>query len=318
MSIPRPVQHLIAAGRMYPDAWRQVDVFREGRGRDVPDWPRWCFLPMGGWYAMVSADQCDGGPITDLRLVADVGRLAAIGAWRYSQGIYRFDADLYASLRDTTFSGEIPSEVLYRLPEYSIYIETPGMDCLGYHLHGFWTHLECDANDGRTELRLLLDTESDLIPIPLHLGDWSLAVAVTKAIEQIYKGPGLPGIKFPRLRDADVDRQVAAALTPLVSLVLYICSDNVDIAGPGGSKPARPEPKRIKHGWRMFPVDKPIIWIVGKSIGDQLREAICVAGGAVAPHIRRAHWHGYWVGPAEQKRFRYQWLSPILVGGGDR
>ncbi len=162
----RPVNHLNAAGKMYPAAWKQVEIFRTGRGVDLPDWPQWCFLPMAAWFAIVS----EGGNMP-LNRVPDVGLLAAIGTWRYSQGIYRFDDSVYEALRDTVPSGDMPVDVLYRLPEWCVYIETPGADWLGTTLYGFWVHLEFDINRQKPELRLLLDTEHSLLPIPLHMGN---------------------------------------------------------------------------------------------------------------------------------------------------
>ena len=36
----RPQMHLIAAGRLYPKAWRQADQFRADRGKGtLPAWP---------------------------------------------------------------------------------------------------------------------------------------------------------------------------------------------------------------------------------------------------------------------------------------
>ena len=51
----RPQMHLIAAGRLYPKAWRQADQFRADRGKGpLQAWPSWCYLPMAAWYAIVS------------------------------------------------------------------------------------------------------------------------------------------------------------------------------------------------------------------------------------------------------------------------
>ena len=51
----RPQMHLIAAGRLYPKAWRQADQFRADRGKSgLPAWPSWCYLPMAAWCAIVS------------------------------------------------------------------------------------------------------------------------------------------------------------------------------------------------------------------------------------------------------------------------
>jgi len=82
----RPQMHLIAAGRLYPKARRQADQFRADRGKGaLPAWPSWCHLPMAAWYAIVSEGK---GPLP-LDRTGNVGRLAALGSWRVTQGIYR-------------------------------------------------------------------------------------------------------------------------------------------------------------------------------------------------------------------------------------
>ena len=85
---PRPKKHLTTVSRLYPQAWRLAEKTRSDRGKSrVPDWPSWCFLPMAGWYSIVSA--CAQKDKLPLELVWDVSRLAALGAWRITQGIYR-------------------------------------------------------------------------------------------------------------------------------------------------------------------------------------------------------------------------------------
>lgn len=315
MTHPRPLHHLITAGKLYPNAWKQVEDFRRSRGKDgLPEWPGWCFLPMSGWYAIVSADA--GVSSLDLHLVADVARLAAVGTWRYSQGIYRFAPELFQSLIDTDISGDLPAEVFYRLPEWCLYLETPGLEWVGFPLHGFWVHLEWDANTGRTELRFVMDTEKSLIGFPLHLGNWTVAEAVTRACNEASRQSMLR--KSPALHSADTDAEITRQFMPLVSLVLYLCSDQPDLAGAKGNRPERPRPVRTRHGWRLFPADKPTVWSVGDTLARELAHARAHAaigtGSAKAPHLRRAHWHGYWTGSGEQKRFSYKWLAPIFVG----
>lgn len=314
----RPMQHLRAAGKLYPNAWKLVDKFRDDRGNGFLLWPRWCFLPMAAWYAIV----CDGNSIdriNDPNLSGDIGRLAAIGAWRYTQGIYRFDPEVYNAIRDTNLTGNIPAEVLYRLPEWCVYIKTPGLSWATYQLHGFWVHLEWDANTERHELRFLMDTEESLIPFPLHLGPWPLEEAVSRSLNEAALQAKTHGMGA-MLRDADSDRLMAEQFHPLISLVLYLCSDSPDISATDRKSPTRPEPKRTKKGWRLFPPDKPTVWRVGEETGAEIREAkerasLGASGRSPRTHLRRAHWHGYWTGTGEQKRFRYNWLSPIIVRG---
>lgn len=308
-----PLNHLAAAGKMYPEAWKQVERFRADRARYLDGWPQWCFLPMSLWYVIVS----EGG-IMPLNRVPDIGRLAAIGSWRYSQGIYRFDESVYAALRDTVPSGEMPVEVLFRLPEWSIYIETPGVEWSDIPLHGFWAHLEFDTNEKTPELRLLLDTEQSLIPVALHMGRWTITEAVDRATQQAVKQGSLIGV--PESLISAVTDCSAATVSSLVSLVLYLCSDEpeIDDEREPGSSPQRPAPKRTKGGWRLFPAKRPRVWSVGAELGKQLRQAAEpgeVTGKTKSPHLRRAHWHGYWTGPrGGERKFGYKWLPPVAVG----
>jgi hypothetical protein len=315
--ILRPLQHLNAASKVYPNAWKQAEQLLNEKGSSGQDWPGWCFLPIAGWYAIVSATQ-GGQRITDPQVAGDIGRLAAIGTWRYTQGIIRFDPDFYEELVKTTLSGEMPVEVLLRLPEWCVYIETPNMDFGGMPLFGFWCHLEYDVNTGQRELRLVLDMDANLLPFPVHLGDWPLLEAVNRSINE--SSLQAKKLRIALMRDAVTGKMIADQLQSLVAMVLYICSDEPDVAGPDGSSPHHPEQKRTKKGLRFFPPDKPTIWRVGAEIGALLREAKTFENSGqkrdtIKPHIRRAHWHGYWLGGGGNRNFRYRWLSPIIVRG---
>ncbi|MCP4635931.1 MAG: hypothetical protein GY848_05600 [Methyloversatilis sp.] len=313
----RPRDHVAAAAHHYPQAWRLADEFRADRGRGLPDWPAWCYLPLSASYAIVSANL--GVDRLSVQHVGDVARLGALAAWRVTQGIYRFDPALYAAIVDTPVSGDVPHDVLYRLPEWCVYVETPGLAWNDGQLFGFFAHLEYDVNTGRPELRLLLDADTALVPVPLHLGPWSLAESISRAVDvarvQATVVGGMP---------AGVPQVLREWVEPLVSLLLYLCSQNAEI-GDGRRQPANPEPKRTKSGWRLFPPDRPTTWDVGVRLGSALRTAYHAAetgqGGAhAAPraHIRRAHWHGYWIGPREgERRFDLRWMPPIPVNVND-
>jgi hypothetical protein len=311
--IPRPLHHLHTAGKLYPGAWKQFDQFRQDRGKGLPNWPDWCYCPIAAAYAIVSSG---GDNRVPLHMMADVARLAALAAWRVTQGIYRYDPDVYEAVRTTPITGDLPCELLYRLPEWCVYVETPGMIWMESPLHGFWAHLEWDANTGREEQRLLLDADAGLVPVPLHLGTWPLLDAVRNAHKLAAMNAGTAGVISPTLTAA-----VADALEPLLSLLLYLCQDAADYAGPA-ERPSNPEPKRTKQGWRLFPPDKPRLWEVAVRMGAALRHARAVAdvvrqdhGGSHVsprPYIRRAHWHTYRVG-AGRTGAVVKWMPPIPV-----
>lgn len=317
----RPRDHLVVAGKLYPEAWRQADAFRADRGRDgLPDWPDWCYLPMAGWYAIVSGG---GESRVPLHMIGDVGRLAALGTWRATQGIYRFDPTLYEAIVSTPVTNDLPHEVLYRLPEWGVYIETPNMTANGSPMHGFFAHLEWDAGNGRPELRLLLDTDAALLPIPIHLGPWSLDESLARMTDVASLHSMSMGLGPS---PADTVDQLRPWVEPLISLLLYLCSQNAEI-GDGSRVPKKPEPKRTKRGWRMFPADRPTTWDVGVRIGSALRRAYRARASGESgthagplPHVRRAHWHGFWRGPRKDpaaRAFELRWLPPIPVNVTD-
>lgn len=62
-----------------------------------------------------------------------------------TQGVYRFDKTLYEAVCTTPVSGEIPTELLYRLPESAVYFETPEMKWNGETVYGVFATVSDDA-----------------------------------------------------------------------------------------------------------------------------------------------------------------------------
>lgn len=310
-----PVAHLRELMREYPELPEMVDLLLAGRGTALPDWPDWCFIPMAGFHALASMRH---DPLT---AAIDVARLAALGTWRYTLGVYRIDDDLRAALAVTDVDGALPVDVLYRLPEWAVYVETPGMAIWeASELAGFWAHLEWDANTGRPELRILLNTDHGLGRAIVHLGPWSLREAVERAAAEAERNAALiPGIMLP----PDAGARIAAQLPPLLSLLLYLCSEEpeIDNTRSPGERPHRPRPVKVKRGLRLFAPNAVTVWQVGARIGAELRSARTASESSghrtVRPHIRRGHWHGYWRGPRDgERRFVYHWLPPMVVAAG--
>lgn len=303
MMRPRPIEHLEAVSRDYPGVWRAYDGILASRGRDVPDWPSWCFAPLAAAFAVVSG----GEDIVDPRKVLDVGRVGALAAWRPTQGIYRFDPTLLEQLRATPISGDLPVEHLQRLPEWCVYVELPFDD---WGLFGFFAHLESDEDD-RVELRIVVDLPSGLLSLPLHLVG-SLPECIAAAQEAALEN-GAPSAV------ASTRESLTSRLAPLISVLLYLCSEDAEMRPTRGRGPVRPAMKRSKDGEPRMPPAKALeVWETGYGLGALLRDAIArneEGGGSVRPHVRRAHWHSYWRGEGRSERI-VKWLSPILVGGG--
>lgn len=320
MSNLRPRQIVREIGRAFPNAWQQIKSFRAGKGKDLPDWPDWCYLPIAAGMAIATQGYSSRVYQAAFSKLSPA-IITAAASWRVSQGVYQFDADLYNSLVMQPLDGNLPCDVLKRLPEWCVYVETMGAAFHEKPIVGFWAHLEYDVNDGRTELRFALMAEDgENIAVPVHLGDWTLEEGLErmKAEAEKHAGMTLPEVSF-------VDD-----IVPLLQLVLYLCAENVDMP----RVPVHPIARTRMSGQVDTPKE-PQFWTVGERIGAEIRkhrnvEAQKEAEGlsdtekvpgthtSPRPHIRRAHWHHYWTGPREgERKLILRWLPPIPVGIGD-
>jgi len=296
-------------------------MFRAGKGKDLPDWPDWCYIPLASGMAI--ATQGDSSRVYQAcyDTILNPATITAAAAWRVSQGVYRFDADLYNSLVSQPLDGNIPCDALKRLPEWCVYIETIGATFCNNPIVGFWAHLEKDMNDGREELRFILMAEDGHnIPIPVHLGEWTLEVGIERMQEEADRQAGrfIPGFKIPKV-DFTHD------IVPLVQLVLYLCAENVDMV----QTPVHPN-TRVRMSGQADIAREVHTWNVGERIGSSIRkyrnmeaqgdtlletEKMQGTHASPRPHIRAAHWHHFWKGPRDgERKLILRWLPPIPVG----
>lgn len=328
-----PAQMALAAiAKAYPGCWRELDHLIDGVRVKAGGWPEWCWAPMSASYAVVSRGEAL--PPGDPRII-DVSRLAALAAWRPTQGVYRLDEAVLDSLWTSAVEGELPVETLLHLPEWCVYVETPGRRLgSGLDVLGFWAHLECAAEAaGRIELRFVLQMAgpseaalSALWPIPLHLvAGGTLADGALAAFRTALANGGAEGLVADDVRKAFA--VMVKGIEPLLSVVLYLCAVAEEVRAPDGRTPGRPTPKPGRKGEppRFYPPDTPAVYETGARLGAALRAAQAhVAseqsiethtGRGVSPHVRRAHWHTYLAGPRSQPRRRIvRWQHPVFVG----
>jgi len=326
---------LASVGHTYPHLWQHVDRVREARGKEERQWPEWCFLPLREAHSIVTAGSRRRLPYERQHHPSIVGALAA---WRVTQGIYRFDPTIYEKLIKTPLTRELPTEPLYRLPEWCAYLESPGLKwtVAGEErpIHGAWVHLDLNDHTGdplEPELRIVLDTAcrtSDplnpargCIAIPL-VGRGTIAESLELVLAVGAKEARAQGVSVAaELTDVD---HVARILWPIISLLLYLCTEPQQL-GDGLRHPENPQPKRTRHGWRHFPAERPTTWDVGVRMGATFRRGALYktdthpapptsTGIRLEPHMRGFHWHTFLAGPGRTER-RVRWLPPITVNG---
>src|SRR5262249_21216175 len=88
-----------------PGIWRGIDQSRERQ-----TWPQYVYLPVRHYP----------------EAIRDNPALPCLAAWRATQGIYRFDADVLPALWDTPV-GDLPIQALHAIPEWCVYIDCAAM-----------------------------------------------------------------------------------------------------------------------------------------------------------------------------------------------
>jgi hypothetical protein len=323
--------------KWFPNVWTQADSYRAMRGKDVPNWPNWCFLPMAGACGIASqpCEIKDMSPESRAGMSILISEIAALVAWRPTQGIYRFHPEVFSSLWETSVDGDIPVELLYRLPEWCCYIDCYGKQCGRWSLAGFFVHLEWDATDNWHELRILLDrgNQNNLLPLILHISSRNtIANMIASFVDESERVAHSHAIDLPDSFEhckGEAIQYYSEIAKPLISLVLYLCSTTPEFRDSRGTDrfPVRVKPTKTKKGERIFPPDRPTIWETGYRIGgliEQARAERYQSAGtgegthvSPVPHIRKPHWHSFWKGPKVESKKRelvVHWLPPIPVG----
>lgn len=313
-----PLAHMRIAKSYYKDAGRIINEHLAKKLPRDPNWPSWCFLPFELWDEIYLNGMKDNN--FQIPMSYDVvTTMMALTTWRYTQGIYRFTPNLARDLAETDIKGDIPVERLLRIPQPCIYIDTTGIPI--DMVYGFWALLDWDSHNKSIGMRLLLNTTHGLRWMYLPIGDWSVEEAICKEAEYMHTHFGMP----QQYMESERNKALAKFLAPLLSMILFLCSDKPDIDGERcpGSVPSRPAPKKIRRGIKLFAPHQPHVWVVGKETEKKIEEAqqfvsnmIRIHGlRIVSPHIRRAHWHGVWNGPRNGERMFSLYWQPITIVG---
>ena len=310
-AVDAPEKLVSEFGRLHPGCWQEVDRIRCQNKQGTPSWPPYCFITLKQCTYIISGDE--KLKIDEVsKYTRQVGLLGTLAAWRVTQGIYRFDETLFEELWETAMT-KIPTEILHRLPEWCVYIELPNQV-----FQGVFVHLDINAvnNSDSLILRFIrrdLATIDDFFEVAIDLSKGDILTGLESMCvmtEDIFNQHGLQG------RKPVIPPEVLNILGNVVSLVLYLCSVNADY-----EKLPTPASKRTKKGLRLFPPATPKVVDVGLRIGAVLRRGRAVAESAehsesvsaARPHVRRAHYHHYWIGPKVSQELILKWLSPILV-----
>jgi len=296
----KSAQHIDYYSKIYPKAWEQIEEYRAAKGKWLPDWPDWCFIPLAATYIIVNLEietqrielDCETG----FPLLNDVSIIGALAAWRLTQRVYRFDPDVYQTVMETPLSDDLPRDIFFNLPEWCVYIETPDFMLDNEKLDGFFAYLDFDTENEKSELRIVLDYCRPLpclYSIPISLDSDSLTEVLDKTMDRAVQ----------RSQGSTVDiqpliRELRKSLTSILSLTMYLCATNGEF-GRKGKRPTKPSKKKT-------PPTHPKVWDLGLITGDALRETTAVS--------HSPYWRGYWTEHSDgHKQYILKWISPLAT-----
>lgn len=155
--------------------------------QNVPDW---CIMPTMFPFLMLTNHY---GPSFFLSHENEIMTLATLYTWRASKGIYRFAPEIYTALVHQKLTGDLPTECLYHLPEWAVYVETPGLTYERTPVDGFIAHLDYNLFSKAIDLQFAIFQTGRIQPkmIALPLAEVSTKRRGKGSNPRIYKGLSL-------------------------------------------------------------------------------------------------------------------------------
>ena len=312
-----PLKLVQRAGNEIPGIWDDIDYIRGCRGTlGLPLWPEQSFM-----YSLNPVERsslCRRYGMNKEQTFAYGLALTSLAEWRVNKIVYYFDETLERELTKTEPT-EIPQDMLNHLPYRSFYLKTSTFEVTiadrKVPIDGFLVNLSYDVTEHKEMLEITPCFDGcATAPTPITVFDMKLKGNPPKS-----KGENLfEQIMLGVFRGAEERRKV-------LQLILYIISQNADLL-PENHKTETYEYREKTDGLTIKDKHREIKrWEVGSRIGPVLKRSVTEHKKASSsgsrnrskrPHMRRAHWHHYWVGSraSEGRKLILKWLHPMMIG----
>lgn len=242
--------------------WRALDRLVRGASTSGA-LPRHAYFPARSIARLLGPDDARQSAFPPARAY----QTAALATWSLTRGVYAFDPALRAALEADPFSGPLELDRLVCLPEPAVYVETPGTHLHGSRVNGFFAYIDYDPAHARDCLCVVYASAAGelLAPavFPLGLGSFAQSCAAATACAMHATG------RFDQGAHAESTARLQADYAEAVSLVLYLCCSNADIAfGNRTAWPRLGEMRSLAVEARRNSTQRQ----VGRAWGAQLRQ----------------------------------------------
>jgi hypothetical protein len=307
-----------------PDAVNTANQFRAVR--DAYQYglncPAWVDISMRAVGDIILFADLPGSAVEQVQYTED---LTAVILWLRSKMLYSFDSILADTLYNQQFEGDVPTDALMHMPFSCIFVAYSST-VLGKKCGGFFAWKEWDSACQWTEIQFLYifpDCTSVSFSFPLVGG--TLESAMEKMIESAKKGFFQLGLDANEENKTRYDSEIATysdVIPRAINLLLYLCAAEADV-------PDYTELRKRRTYDSNRNAKRAVTWTVGERIGAAIRgyklpkevppsesDEQLTAGthNSPRPHMRRAHWHHYWIGSRDGERaLVLKWIPPVPV-----
>ena len=251
-----------------------------------------------------------------------------IARWHACRQVYRIDRTVSEALVEQELDGDLPVELLHRMPYPIIYIDSPvpvSCQTTKRWADGFFAYLDRDLM-GETDMTFVyLMDDGTRARMSLVVEDGATLESCLAHIEEVddrlteFMGKAM--VKNT-LSDPEELACLRYCATVLLNLLLFVLS------AENGAETVYTPPK-ISRGQKVGKrTNTETVRVLGAKIGSAIGAARRASRGSshsvgdrtVAPHVRRAHWQSFWVGRRkgrEDGKFGegvvIKWIPPIPV-----
>ena len=146
-AVTLPERVLYDFSKRYPGLWRQVEDVRSDPQYALgiaSHWHPWCYLPVNVASSCLAELKRSEYSLREVEILFTLEtRLAcALAAWRMTKGVYSFDPDVLEELLSSEARDGLPEEVFLRMPDWCVYIPTPGVTVLNTPMYGFFAWVD--------------------------------------------------------------------------------------------------------------------------------------------------------------------------------
>ena len=147
IDITRPERVLQSASSRYPGIWSCLESVRRHPRETcgLRGWQPWCYMPVNAVAGAMGHLHRDrySQDMVDVLLSGETRLVSALAAWRMTKGVYKFDPTVLKAIMGSDVKDGLPEEAFLRLPDWSVYIPTPGVDFSdGLPMHGFFAYVD--------------------------------------------------------------------------------------------------------------------------------------------------------------------------------